>query len=234
MNSISRNIIMNRRRRASERGDGYSYRISRYPDYASTGEDYAMRRDRRGMMRDYDDHERDYRQGVKGTGRYGIGGSRYYGDHAMMRDGHYDEEWEDGARGRDYGRDYNRDYNREHDYRDYADESMRLTKAEVRDWKKMIENSDGSLGEHFEKGQIMSAAEKIGVRYNGYDENELCLTANVLYSDYGEALKMYIPADKEAIVYTKMAKAFLEDSDAPEGWEKLAIYYHCIVKDDEE
>lgn len=221
MNSVTKNIIMNRRRRAGQ-GDGYSYRISRYPDYAMRdGDDYAMRRDH-GEHRDYS--ERDYRQGVKGTGRYGIGGSRYYGDRAMEEmphDGTYhDRNYDYAMRGRDY--------------RDYADESMRLTKSEIKDWKRSLENADGTLGEHFDKDQILGAASQIGVRYNGYDENELCLTANVLYSDYGEALKMYIPQDKEAMVYTKMAKAFLEDSDAPEGWEKLSIYYNCIVKDDEE
>lgn len=233
MNSVTRNIIMNRRR--SERGDGYSYWISRYPDYAMKGGDDYARSGRGRDRRDYNDYRdynengsRDYKQGVKGTGRYGIGGSQYYGDRAMVRDGHYDEEWEeDNARGRDY-RDY-RDYGR-----DYADESIRLSKSEIREWKKMLENADGSLGEHFDKNQILNVAEKIGVHYKGYDETELCLVANVLYSDYGEALKMYIPTEKEAMAYTKMAKAFLEDSDAPEGWEKLAIYYNCIVKDDEE
>ena len=229
MNSIARNIIMNRRRRDS-RGD-YRSDYGR-GNYSISGE-YDRRRDRNmDYLRDYNDYDDDYArgdrrdrrgdyaQGVKGTGRYGIGGSRYYGD--RMRDGHYDEEEEDFARGR------------MRDRRDYADESLRLTKSDIRDWKRSLENADGSLGEHFDKTEIENAAEKVGVRYNGYDENELCLTANVLYSDYGSVLKSYIPPEKEAMVYTKLAKAFLEDPDAPEGWEKLAIYYHCIAKDDEE
>lgn len=227
MNSIARNIIMNRRRRG-EREDGYSYRVSRYPDFS---DDYARGGSMRGDRRDY---ESDYRQGVKGTGRYGMGGSRYYGDRARNgRDGHFDNE-EDFARDyRDY-RDY-ADYGDYRDYRrDYADDEMKLTKSEMREWKRSLENADGSLGEHFDKEKILSTADKIGVKYKGYDENDLCLAANILYSDYGEALKMFIPTDKEAIAYTKMAKAFLEDPDSIKGSEKLAVYYNCIVKDDEE
>ena len=210
----------------------------------SIARDIIMRRRREDHRRDYrSDYRGDYRQGVKGTGRYGMGGSRYYGD--SRRDGHYEEDerdyrnrnmrdYNDYADYNDYMDDYayRRDYR--YDYRDYADESMRLSKEDIKEWKKELQNADGTLGEHFDKTQIMSAAEKLGIRYNGYDEKELCLTANVLYSDYCDALKMYVPQEKEAIVYTKMAKAFLEDEDAPEGWEKLAIYYNCIVKSDEE
>lgn len=201
MNRTARDIIM-RRRRGDHRRDYGTYRIE--------GE--------------YDRRGGDYRQGVKGTGRYGIGGSRYYGDR-------YDHPEHD------YRYDYN-DYNdyRMHDYRsDYADdEPVRLSKSDMKEWKRKLENADGSLGEHFDKNEILNVAEKIGVRYRGYGEDELCMTANMLYSDYCEALKGYVPQDKEAIVYTKMAKAFLEDADAPEGSEKLAIYYHCIANDDDE
>ena len=55
----------------------------------------------------------------------------------------------------------------------------------------------------------------------------------MLYSDYCEVLKNLVPKDKEDIVYTKMAQAFLEDEDATEGSEKLALYYKCYVDDDE-
>lgn len=230
MNRIAREIIMRRRRGDSRRGD-YDYR-DRRGDMDYDSEDYARggrggRRDR-GDMRDRNDYG-DYAQGVRGTGRYGIGGRDYYGDRAR-RDGHYyDDEEEDFARG-GRGRD------RRRDYRDYADdeEEFRLTTSDIKEWKKMLKNADGTLGEKFTKEEIESAAEKLGVDYDGYTEKEFCLAANILYSDFGKALKQYIPEEKEAVVYAKMAKAFLEDPDAPEGGEKLAIYYNCIAKQDEE
>lgn len=59
------------------------------------------------------------------------------------------------------------------------------------------------------------------------------MTANMLYSDLCEALRPLVPKEKEAMVYAKMAKAWLEDDDGPEGSEKLALYFYCIVDGDE-
>ena len=39
--------------------------------------------------------------------------------------------------------------------------------------------------------------------------------------------------EKEADFYIKMAKAFLDDEDAPDGSAKLAMYYFCIADVDE-
>ena len=69
----------------------------------------------------------------------------------------------------------------------------------------------------------------------GYTEDDLCMAANMLYSDYCEVLKPYISREpeKEADFYVKMAKAFLDDEDAPDGSAKLAMYYFCIADVDE-
>lgn len=162
----------------------------------------------------------DGRRGVKGTGRYGIGGSRYYGRRDRGMPFSVEGEIEPG------------------DYYDGAEhegqfDMMRLSKKDMQRWKKEMRNADGSKGEHFSLQQIMPVAEKLGIKFKDYDENELCLAVNMLYSDYCEALKSVVPQDKEVIVYTKLGRAFLEDEDAPEGAEKLAIYYYCIVNDDE-
>lgn len=202
MNNIARRMIMDRRRGYNDYSGEYRGEMEYRGDYRMTP-DYTRGRD----------YNYDGRRGVKGTGRYGIGGSRYYG--------------RDSRSERDYD-----DYNHEYDYAE--SEHLRLSKEEMREWKRHLENADGSLGEHFSMEQLQRAAEKIGVTYNGYTEKDLCMVANMLYSDYCEALKAYIPQDKEAIIYTRMARAFLEDEDAPEGSEKLALYYYCIVKDDEE
>lgn len=101
-------------------------------------------------------------------------------------------------------------------------------------WKEKMENADGSYGEHFTGGQIRQAVQAMGVEMKGYNEKELCLTANMLYSDYGEVLRPFIPKEKEAYVYVNLAKAFLEDPDGSvKGGEKLACYYYAIVDDED-
>ena len=198
MNNTMRRVIMDRRRNDYRRND------------------YAMdyRRGDRARGRDYNDYDYEYerddgRQGVKGTGRYGIGGSRYYG----------------------------RDRAREGmEYMDYAHEDgARLTRHDMMNWKEKMENADGSYGEHFTGGQIRQAVQAMGIEMKGYNEKEMCLTANMLYSDYCEVLRPFIPKEKEAYVYVNLAKAFLEDPDSSvKGGEKLAAYYYAIVDDDEE
>ena len=224
MNSTMRRVIIDRRMRNRDyrRGDYRSRSDYDMNDYRRNGmrdrNDYG-RGEYRGSMDyrgdyagyDYDDEEARYdgRQGVKGTGRYGIGGSRYYG----------------------------RDSARESmEYMDYAHEdSMRLTRHDIMNWKEKMENADGSYGEHFTGGQIRQAVQAMGVEMKGYNEKELCLTANMLYSDYCEVLRPFIPKEKEAYVYVNLAKAFFEDPDGSvKGGEKLAAYYYAIVDDDEE
>lgn len=209
MNNTMRRVIMDRRMRDRD------YRRGEYRGR----NDYDMNDYRRNGMRDrndyagydYDDEEEaryDGRQGVKGTGRYGIGGSRYYG----------------------------RDRAREGmEYMDYAHEdSMRLTRRDMMNWKEKMENADGSYGEHFTGGQIRQAVQAMGVEMKGYNEKEICLTANMLYSDYGEVLRPFIPKEKEAYVYVNLAKAFLEDPDSSvKGGEKLACYYYAMVDDED-
>lgn len=217
--------------RYRNRGEDYSYDSRRRYDRAEH-EDMRRYRDRadenydRAMNdSDYDYmDEEDGRRGVKGTGRYGIGGSRYYG---RRRDrGSMPFQVEGDIIYDDYSSDY--------DMPDYAgQQQIKLNKKDIQTWKRKMMNADGSRGEHFDMQQIMSAAEKLGIKFKEYDEKELCITANMLYSDYCEVLKSIVPKDKEDIVYTKMAQAFLEDEDAPEGSEKLALYYKCIVDDEE-
>lgn len=218
MNDFARRMIMNKRMRDRDyrRSGGRSdYGRGQYEgefrgDYES---DYA--RGGRGRRSDYayDDDEAMYdgRQGVKGTGRYGIGGSRYYGRRSDRASG-------------DYG---------EYDYEHGGE--MHLTKHDMMMWKEKMENPDGSYGEHFTSTQIKQAMQSLGVQMNGYNEKELCLAANMLYSDYSEVLKPFIPREKESVIYVNMARAFLDDPDASvQGGEKLAAYYYAIVDDDEE
>lgn len=196
---------------------------------------------RRDMTMGYYGMEEDGRRGVKGTGMYGIGGSKHRGrkrdymesetDYARTRESgrgvdrnDYGYEYEEDDE-RDYG--YGEDYDYDYGY-DYAD-MPKLTKRDIMEWKRELVNADGTKGEHFKMEHIMKAAKDMGIRFHEYDEKELCLTVNMLYSDYCEVLKPFISPDKELYVYVAMGKAFLEDEDAPEGSEKLALYYHCVV-----
>ena len=210
MNNVTRRMLMDRRMRDRGYRRGMDYGMGNYE--ANIRGDYESDYARRGG--DYDDYETDGRRGVKGTGRYGIGGSMYRG-----------------RRDRSMG-----DYADYADYDDYGDhEKMRLSKRDMTEWKRGLENADGTSGEHFMLEQIRNAAGSMNIPLHGdmYDEKDLCLAANMLYSDYCDSLRAFIPKDKEAMVYTRMARDFLEDDDASvRGKEKLAVYYYCIVSDE--
>lgn len=199
--------------------------------YDRRGGDYAR----------YDRNHEDGRRGVKGTGPYGIGGRLHYGrDRASGDYGYNDYKGGDYARGNDYGmNDYYPDYDEDYadygmDYNDYGSGDVRLSKKDITEWRQMLQNADGSKGAHFDTNRAMQAAERMGIHFNNFSEKEFAITMNMLYSDYCEALKQFVPHDMEDMVYAKMAKAFLEDDDAPEASEKLALYFHCIVCADEE
>lgn len=237
MNDLARRMVMNRQRRMQDsRREDYARRnidsemedraresanyARRAMDYARKAMDYArgnndMRlSDPIGTEPEYPQEMMwDGKQGVKGTGPYGIGGRLY-------------------SRGMDYGYDdqvvdYEMDGH-------HPSGLMHLKKKDYLRWEKHLENADGTKGKHFDAEHVKKIAEQIGVKYRGYDEKELCMTANMLYSDYCEVLKNIIPPEKELIAYVKLAVAWLEDPDAPvEGSEKLALYYWCIVNDEE-
>ena len=105
----------------------------------------------------------------------------------------------------------------------------------MRRWGEMLVNADGSEGMHFEKRMLKERIKHMDDDMEGYTEEDLCMAANMLYSDYCEVLKPYISREpeKEADFYLKMAKAFLDDEDAPNGSAKLAMYFFCIADVDE-
>lgn len=181
--------------------------------------------------------------------------SRDGNDYRQMRDSASDSRDMRGSRGnvefegnmdfrdrRDYSYDMStgigsdmRDYvHGSSDMRDYARGSrdthkMRLSKTDMHDWKQRMENEDGTRGAHYSMDQIMSVADKLGIKFSEFDEKEFCIAVNMMYSDYCKVAKHYVSPDKEIMFFADFAKAFLEDEDAPEGSEKLALYYHCIV-----
>lgn len=219
MNQVARKIIMDKMR-----DNGRSMNYDRGYDEAyrkgyDRGMDEAMRNRNMSMDMNYDNayqqgYDRGYtemltpygnngmtvstdgRQGVKGTGRYGIGGSMYY------------------------------------PRRDRGESDMMLERYDMDEWKHSLMNADGTQGYHFELPQVEQAMRSLGIQPKHYTVEELCMTANMLYSDYCKTFKNIIPKEKEAMYYTSMARDFLEDKDASaRGSEKLMAYYHCIVKE---
>lgn len=250
MNSTARRIMNDRlARRGGEQED--MRRDERRMDYRR---DHRMDREDREM--DYGHHgHHGYGHGgrgeYRGSGEY-YGTMEYTGDYRRgadhmderMNGEHYDRrrehemdgggysrnrygEFTDRARGRDYGDDYAAHGEHESD--------IKLEKEDMKRWAKMLKNEDGTTGAHFEKHKIEEAARSQKIEPEAYTMDDLFMAANMLYSDYCGALRQFISRgdiEKEAMVYTKMADAFLRDKDGPSGSEKLALYFYCIVDDE--
>lgn len=215
MDNYTRRMILDRRGRGGSRGY----------DRGSRG-NYEVR----------GDYETDGRRGVKGTGPYGIGGRRYYGrrrDRAMDDYAErYDEYEMDGRGYRD--EDYDM-YPYDYDMRDYGDsEKWKVSKREIKRRERELINADGTQGAHFKDiQQILNAGQQVGARYDGYDEADFCFVMNMLYSDYCAVIRKYVSPEREIMFYAELAKAWLDDEDAPEGSEKLYLYLHCVVDEAE-
>lgn len=123
--------------------------------------------------------------------------------------------------------------------RDYADDdyghhrNIRLSKQEMLNWKRNMENTDGTRGEHYKGEQVMQAAEKLGIKFHDFTEKQLCLVTNMMYSDYGQVIKHAMSGEKELLFCVELAVAYLDDPDGKEPDEKLAMHYWCLTNLDE-
>ena len=183
------------------------------------------RRDYENDNRDRRDNNdmRDMRDNTRGRDNRDYNDGRnnfYYRDGQDNRDEGYD------GRSSDYRRDG--EDGRRGDRRDYGNH-IRLTKSDMHKWKTSMENSDGTMGPHYDMSQIMQVADKLGIKFQDYDEKEFCIAVNMMYSDYCRTIKKYVSPEKELHMCAELAADFLEDADGPEPSEKLALYYHCIA-----
>lgn len=213
MNDATRRMIYDRMMRGEDRRGG-DYRMDERRGYDGH---YGHER-RRGM---------EYRGNVEYRGDY-RGRDRGYDSDDGRRD-YRGRDYEDGRHRNSMGR-----FTDRADRRDYGEpEEVYLKKEDMERWSEDLMNEDGTRGPHFEKRMIKEAMK--GGGSGKYTEDELCMVANMLYSDYCSVLHPYIShePEKEAQFYAKMAKAFLEDKDGPEPSEKLALYYYCIVEGDD-
>lgn len=83
-----------------------------------------------------------------------------------------------------------------------------------------MENQDGAKGAHWSQREIAEYAKSKGVRYSCFNEYDLAYAMNMAYSDYYGAV-----ADNTE-TYFKVALAFLQDKDAPEG--KAYLYWKAM------
>lgn len=111
---------------------------------------------------------------------------------------------------------------------DDADHGGRLTDSELRAWLQHMDNADGSTGQHWTEDQTASIAAAIGVTFDHITAEEFCAAMNMMYSDYYTVGVKY-GVDRPEF-YADLAKAFLFDKDGPAPSEKLAEYYHKVVK----
>lgn len=162
---------------------------------------------------------------------------RYMRDRAMDRMDHRSRA-ENGRYIRDRSEGYYRDFENYDDRERYdghgrkgGSGKLKLPKEDMERWGNMLRNADGTEGMHFEKRMLRERVKHMDMEPDGFTEEDLFMAANMLYSDYCEVLKKYIPRepDREADFYLKMAKEFLEDEDAPDGSAKLAMYFFCIA-----
>lgn len=84
---------------------------------------------------------------------------------------------------------------------------------------KMV-NEDGTIGPHWGVSEIENYAKGRGMTGGNYNEYDLAYVMNMIYSDYYGA----VPDSTDN--YFKLARAFLNDKDAPEG--KAYLYWKAM------
>lgn len=85
-----------------------------------------------------------------------------------------------------------------------------------------MHNADGTIGRHWTVEQTTSVAKSYNIEFNNFNEYDWNYVMNMIYSDY------YGAVPNEVASYVKLAKAFLDDKDAPNG--KAFIYYYNLIK----
>ena len=85
-----------------------------------------------------------------------------------------------------------------------------------------MENEDGSMGEHWSISETTRIANDNRITWDLFNEYDWYYVLNMVYSDY---CKLF---NDDTQTYIKLAKAWLNDIDVPEG--KAWRYYTQVVK----
>lgn len=102
-------------------------------------------------------------------------------------------------------------------------EKSKMTKEMAEAWTHHMQNEDGTMGAHWTMEQVKQVMAQRGI---DCDPAEFYAAINMVYSDYSNVAKEL--GVNNIDFYAKMAKAFLDDSDAEPN--KLARYYEYVVK----
>ena len=108
-----------------------------------------------------------------------------------------------------------------------AAKMIEFTEDDAKAWTARMENEDGTTGPHWTMGQTDAVANVAGVHV---DKLTFWACLNMMYSDYYSVAAKYGLDRLE--FYADLAKAFLMDKDAGGPEEKMAGYYHGVVKRD--
>ena len=158
-------------------------------------------------------------------------GNRSYEDSRNYGDSRDYEDERRGVKGTGpYGIGGSKHYGRGRDMDDERGARMpKLTKAEKLKWKHMLQNTDGTQGEHYDMQQIIHVADQMGLRFRDYDEKDFCLIVNWLYSDFGRSISRHLPPDKALMLLSDMAAEWFDDPDGPEPDDKMSTVFHTMV-----
>ena len=108
-----------------------------------------------------------------------------------------------------------------------AAKMIEFTEEDAKAWTARMENEDGTTGPRWTMGQTDAVANVAGVHV---DKLTFWACLNMMYSDYYSVAAKYGLDRLE--FYADLAKAFLMDKDAGGPEEKMAGYYHGVVKRD--
>ena len=84
-----------------------------------------------------------------------------------------------------------------------------------------LENKDGTKGPHWSVSDIVNYAKAHGTTFDHFNEYDFAYAMNMVYSDYFGIVQ------DSTDTYYRLAKAFLEDKDAPKG--KAFLYYKAMA-----
>lgn len=156
------------------------------------------------------------RQGVKGTGHYGIGGRLHYPKRRRYRREDYDYPFDEAPFGEEGG-----------ELERIDKEISEILKIEDKDkkeifkiWGEKMKNADGTKGLHFTKEQIQKMYNDERLKEKGISLEDFEITMNMMYSDYCKVLKDNGMSSQK--MYIDLSIAFLKDEDAEK--DKLLRY----------
>ena len=98
----------------------------------------------------------------------------------------------------------------------------------IKRWVDGMDNADGTRGAHWTQEQTTEVGRSYGVDLNAVSPECWWAAMCMMYSDYYTVGVKY-GVDRPEF-YADLAKAFLFDKDGPAPSEKLAEYYHEVVK----